>query len=276
MKTALIMLRKETHYRSNAFVAGLKKHGFAITTDHNHKPKAEDVVVQWNRMAGPNDALATQWEKAGARVIVSENGYIGKDADGHQYYALALSGHNGSGRWYAGDEDRWSKLGITMKPWRIPQSFGERYLLIAGQRGIGSPTMRSPERWHIEVEKALRNASAHYKVKVRPHPGNNLPPPNSLESDFAGAFGVIIWSSSTGVKALVEGLPVTYAAPYWICSEAATRYKGPGKMMLNYTAADRETAFARMAWAQWSLAELTEGTAFDALLNSQPNCGVLP
>jgi len=266
MKHAVMLLRKEVHYRSDAFKAGLEKQGYKIVPQGTGLGPSSLLVI-WNRKAGTEDKLAATYERAGAKVIVVENGFIGKDAQGHQLYAMALSGHNGSGKWFVGDDDRWAKLGIEIKPWREP--FGEQgYVLTCGQRGIGSPTMASPPGWHRTVFEEQRRLPLTGPMLIRHHPGS-MPSKTTLEQDMAGARGLLIWSSSSGVKALVAGLPVCYAAPHWVCQGAATKYSSSRPCV--FYRGDREKALRRMAWAQFSLDEITNGTAFEYLLNMEPN-----
>lgn len=264
-KTALIMLRKDSHYRRESFELGLKRLGYEVV--NAARPGPEQVLVLWNRKPGNEENTARAYERSGGKVVIAENGYIGKDANGHQMYAMALNGHNGSGRWFIGDSNRWEKLGIALQPWREP--FGQQgYVLICAQRGIGSATMASPPGWHRKVFEEQRRFPIVGEMRTRLHPGH-LPPKTTLEQDWAKARGLLIWSSSSGVKALVAGWPVCYAAPHWICQGAGTKYSATRP--LAFFQGPREQAMARMAWAQWSLAEIADGTAFECLLNNQPN-----
>jgi len=262
------MLRQDTHYRSDAFSAGLKKLGYEVrATDTGVKVGPQSLLVLWNRKTGREDRLATAWERCGAKVLIAENGYIGKDANGHQYYAMAMNGHNGSGRWHIGDEDRLAKLGIELKPWQNNSG----HILICGQRGIGSPSMASPPAWHIEVLKHLKKRGSPYELRLRNHPGNNAPQV-PLEKDLTGASGCLVWSSSSGVRALAMGIPVCYAAPHWVCARAAVRFNDK-EWIAAFLRDDakRLEAMRRMAYAQWTLNEIASGEAFDALLNRELN-----
>ena len=264
-KHAHVILRKDPHYRRDAFEHGLKRLGYSL--DSQPKPGPNSVLVLWNRKPGNEENLARLYESHGSKVVIAENGYIGKDANGHQLYAMALNGHNGSGRWFIGDADRWLKLGIEIKPWREP--FAEKgYVLICAQRGIGSKTMASPPGWHRRVLEEQRRFPGAGEMRTRMHPGS-LPSKTTLEQDWAGARGLLIWSSSSGVKALVAGLPVCYNAPHWVCAGAGTKYAS--SRALTFYQGPREIALARMAWAQWTLEEIGDGTAFECLLNQGVN-----
>lgn len=254
---AVCMIRELPHYRRHAFVEGLQKAGYSITDSLALPSSKDDLLVIWNRY-GQFESRANNWEANGGTVLVAENGYVGKDQDGLQYYALAVHGHNGSGWFPVGDEDRFSKLNIELKPFIHRKG----YYLVCGQRGIGSALMASPPNWHERARNYLRSLKPLPEVKVRLHPGPH-DPVVKLEDDFAGASICIIWSSSSGVKALIEGIPVKYDAPHWICSPSATRLRS-GEMLRDEGA--RLHALQRMAWAQWSVAELASGEPFVRIL----------
>jgi len=124
--------------------------------------------------------------------------------------------------------------------------------------------MRSPDGWHNDAARRLR-AITKRPVRIRPHPGGK-PDPNAptLEQDMQGAYAVVVWASSSGVKALISGLPVFYEAPHWIASPAARRGIEEIDRPLMDDAA-RRSAFESMAWAQWNLAEIASGEPFKAL-----------
>jgi len=253
---AMCVIRQEPHYRRDAFVNGLRRAGYTLT-DHGRPSGKEDLLIIWNRY-GANGAMADRWEDAGGTVLVAENGYIGKDSNSHQLYALAVHGHNGSGRWPVGDEDRWTPLNIPLQPWvkRV-----EGYSLICGQRGIGTKLMASPPDWHKKAYHSLSGRQLN-DLRIRLHPGNNAPT-ISLDQDLSGASDCVIWSSSSGVRALTLGIPVRYDAPHWVCSGAAEKLTWSGEAKLPVGDDDtRLAALKRMAWAQWRIAELETGEPF--------------
>lgn len=253
---AICTIRPDPHYRREAFCSGLSKAGFTLV-DRGDPKSPSDFLVIWNRY-GAQEARADQWEKDGGTVLVAENGYIGKDSDGRQLYALAVHGHNGSGWWPVGvSDDRWTPLGIELEPIKAR----EGYSLVCGQRGIGSRQMASPPDWHAHVARRLQKSGS--QVRIRLHPGNR-PAPTKLEDDLAGAERCVIWSSASGVRALTLGIPVQYDAPHWVCAGAATKVNTP----LEYpTEQQRLDALRRMAWAQWRVSELETGEPFLRILD---------
>lgn len=256
MATAYVLIRELPHYRRDAFVSGLEACGYRVLCEQPKRPQPGDVVAIWNRYGRYAEA-ARRVDLAGGRVIVAENGYLGKDAQGIQHYALALDGHNGSGRWYVGGRERWDALGIEMKPWRQDG----RHIVVRAQRGIGTPDMASPPKWHLKMAARLR-AMTKRPVVVREHPAN-APDQPPLEEHLRNAWALVTWASSDAGKALVAGIPVFRCAPHIVC-EKACRYGIDD--LENPLMGERLPAMIDLAWGQWSLAEMASGLAFRTLL----------
>jgi hypothetical protein len=255
MSIAVINIRKEPHYRRAAIESGLNRLGY-ITHDGLSRlvPKDPfDLLVLWNKKAGAEERAADEWERAGGTVIVMENGYLQKTDK--TTYAISTHGHNGSGWFPVGDEDRFSKLGFEIKPWHYlsPNSETGDRVLVCAQRGIGSTLMASPPQWAEKFAKGLQQSGRCF-VKIRQHPGNFAPKVPLIE-DLRGMKTVAIWSSGAGVRALVEGVPVLHAAPHWICEKWGLQ--------------DRFPALNRMAHGQWSVEEITSGEPFARMRDAQ-------
>jgi hypothetical protein len=193
-----------------------------------------EVFLTWNRI-GNGDRVAKEFEARGLPVIVAENAAWGNDFAGARWYSLAMNWHNTSGRFPIGSAERWDSLGVELAPWRTS---GETVIL--PQRGIGPAGVAMPRDW-----------TAQQKGRVRSHPGTR--PCKPLEEDLAKAGKVVTWGSGAAVKALTWGIPVESHMPNWIGEQ-------------NNTDAGRLEMFRRLAWAQWTLNEIEDGTAFRHLL----------
>jgi hypothetical protein len=275
MKRAFLAVKEQPHYRADAFRAGLQKVGFEVLPAMaSWAPTPDDVFVAWN-LHGDNERIASRCRAAGAKVIVAENGYFGHDNAGRQLYALALNAHNGAGKWFVGDSERWARQYDVMREqlgeerakidaWRA--AFNGSYVLICAQRGIGSQQMRSPDGWHNTAAAQIQRMGIPFKI--RQHPGalfGAAKSQPSLEQDIANARCVLIWSSSSGVKALMHLVPVVYCAPHWIC-EGAAGYGVSAVANATFDALKVREALERMAWAQWSVDEIQTGEPFARLL----------
>ena len=245
MKTVHILVRKEPYYRREALESGFKRLGYTLL--HAGRPEPGAVLVVWGRKPD-HEIMCTAYEKAGGRVVVMENGYLQRVDK--SMYALSLGQHHTGGP--VGDEDRFSALGFEVKPWR--HTPGGR-VVVCAQRGIGSRVMASPPLWAENFAKKIKGAY------VRPHPGNH-PPRVPLTADLVGASCCAVWSSNAGVLALVEGYPVVYNAPHWICEAGGTRgWNNPG-----YGDVSRAAALHRMAHSQFHFTEIAEGWPLARLL----------
>jgi hypothetical protein len=266
MPRALCMIREDPVYRRHAFVNGLKLAGFDVCSFD--KPKPDDVLVIWNRY-GPFAAVADNFERVGAAVIIAENGYLGhsynahakaSDKDGAPLYALALQHHNGAGKWFIGEPGRWRRQGIQVKPWRKDG----KYVLVLPQRGIGPPGIAMPMEWVENVMPRLGTMTKR-RVVLRAHPGNE-PAARSLDTDLENAWCVVVWGSGAGLKAICAGVPAFTDFDSWIGRGAALTLKGADLEQPLMDDHARETMLDRVAWAQWSIPEIIKGEPFKRLM----------
>lgn len=250
MKRALILFKPGLHYRRDVFAAGLASVGYT-PVDRLADPKPGDLLVIWNR-TGEGHSMARRFEAVKAKVLVVENGYMGKNWLGQQWFAISHNHHNGAGTWSQGGPERWDSWRVPLAPWRIK---GKECVILA-QRGIGEQHLRAPDGW-------LNLAVSTTKGRIRRHPGTNAGV--SLEDDLAHASSVATWASGAAIKALTMGVPVFYDFPKWIGAGAGRRMaefkKGP---VCDDEA--RLAVFRRLAWAQWNAAEIHRGFAFEELL----------
>lgn len=261
MSIAYCLIRAQPCYRRDSFIAGLEAVGRQVIL---HEPAAygpDDVLIVWN-LYGRFGAAAARCQAAGGRVLVCENGYLGEDGEGRQYYAIAEGGHNGAGQWKIGTRARWDLLGIDLKPWRPANDAGAGHVLVCAQRGIGSASMASPPGWHDDVAGRLRRLIDR-PVRIRRHPGDRQQPPPangpSMADDLVGAWAVVVWSSNCANQALVAGVPAFFEAPHHVAEPAVVRgIDGLADPPLG----DRLAGLVALSWAQWSVAEIAAGAPF--------------
>ena len=238
-------------------LAGLAAAGYETIEGDPRTIVPGDVLVTWNRSAR-EEPIAQRVEAEGGTVLVMENGYFGETEQrlGFRHYALARGEHNGAGEWEVGEGSRLEAFGIQLKPWRD----GGKYVLVCPSRGIGSTKMRMPPDW-LQSTLAKLKAISKLPVLVRGHPGNwrRKGMGRWLLDDLQKAAAVVIWASSVGVQALMEGVPVIYTAPRWIAEGACTndleRVNRPHF-------GTRLPVFERLMWAHWTKQELESGYPF--------------
>ena len=264
---AVCMVRADPMYRRDACLKGLQAAGFEIAPQLA-RPKPGDLVVVWNRY-GNYETEALRFEAAGAAVIVMENGYLGHredefrklfSANGEQLYAMALDHHNGAGRWHVGEPGRWREQGIEVKPWRAD---GE-HVLVLPQRGIGPPGVAMPAGWSEKTFARLR-AMTKRKVVVRGHPGN-APTVAPLERDLEGCWCAVTWGSGAGLKAICAACPCSIDFAKWIGEPAAMALQDADIEWPRDSDQAREYMLDRLAWAQFTVSEISTGEPFKRLM----------
>lgn len=267
MPIAYNLTRREIFYRHEAFTAGLQAAGYEVRTALP-QGRHGDVLLIWNRYHFHQ--AATQFEAAGGKVIVAENGYLGPGGisphsmDPRTVFALGLGAHNDSAAIPEGGLDRWRALGVDLKPWRTT---GE-HVLVCPNRSFGTPGRVMPPTWAADVSARLKKLT-NREIRIRPHPGNR-PAEKPLADDLSGAWVCVIWSSSAGVHALVAGIPVICESPAWIGMKAAftafaSEWDAMEESEPDYLDYNRLRAMSDVARGQWSVEEIASGEPFRLL-----------
>lgn len=266
MPIAFVLIRDKPHYRSESFIVGLRRAGYnaRLVTGVTRKmfKSTKDILVIWNAYGRYGEARSIA-DAVGCRTFVAENGYLGADKHGRQFYALAEHGHTGSGRWRVGGRSRvdllFSLQGKVLKEWRAEG----KHILVCGQRGIGEPDMRSPYNWESIVQKTIQKTTKR-PIMMRPHPGRHKDLEGTLPDFLKDAWACVVWSSNCTTDALLAGIPTFYAAPHIVHQGGALPLKGANLDAPSF--GDRTTSFNNMAWAQWSVREIEAGTPWKLLL----------
>ena len=234
------------------FEIGLRSVGYQLLDAVPQDISPEDVVIAWNRRRCDEDTIR-RFERAGARVIIAENGYIGNNGYGKKLFAMALGHHCGAGKWHVGDEHRWRRHNIRLADWRSEGS----EIIVLPQRAIGEPGVAMPKEWDWQIVERLRKVTKR-PVRVRPHPGKE-PAATALHEDIAHAWAVVTWSSGAAIKALAMGVPAFYLFKDWI---AAPMAKFGIDDIENPYLGDRVPALHSIGWAQWTAEEIMNGLPF--------------
>lgn len=259
MRTATLLFQNRPHYRVDSFKRGLERAGFSVRHSANRADPESDVLIVWNRMNGRSDLVARHYEAQGKPVFVVENGYIGSDATGGKLFAMSLGHHLGKGHWRVGDRDRWRSHNIELRPWR---EAGDKVVLLP-QRGIGEPGIAMPHGWQFDTRKRLSRVTDR-EIVIRNHPGANKHDPYEA---LDGAHCAVTWASGAAIKAVCYGVPIVHGLPGWIGEVASTHIDAAGNLeVLNMSDDARLAMIERLAWAQWSIAEIESGEAFGWLL----------
>lgn len=250
MARALNLLRASVHYRRECFDQGLQAAGFKLVPALAD-PRPGDLLVIWNRYGGFHEQ-AQIFERAGAGVLVVENGLLGKNWRGGEWFSLSLGHCAGAGEFKPAGPERWDGWGVPLAPWRT----GGRETVIFGQRGIGESGVASPPVWAEGVQRRIGG-------RIRPHPGQG--PAKALAVDLADARDVVTWHSAAALQALLLGVAVWFDCPTWIGAGAARPLaEWPGQPKRDD--GSRLEMFRRLAWCCWTLDEIKTGEPIERLL----------
>lgn len=210
--------------------------------------------------------LGRQLRSIGHEVLVAERGYVG---DRFSWTSLAWNGLNGRGQFPDAPQDggaRYRKHHAPFKPWRE----GPGYALIVGQvPGDASLQGKDLEPWYREqaklaidagLEPVFRQHPVAAKKGFRQGPKGLRQDKGPLEDALAGAAVVLTYNSNTGVDALLAGVPVVAD------NEGSMAWPLASKSLSNLVRPERAHWAHDLAWKQWLLSEIADGTALKGLL----------
>ena len=167
--------------------------------------------------------------------------------------------------------DRFEQWGRKVKPWK---NDGD-YILICPSSETMTKTMHgmSVASWVEMVQKeVLTYTNLPTKVRLKPRKNGTSGPSvaeNPIEDDLAGAKAMITAGSLTAVDALLEGVPVFTTKPEvcpaaWCSNTDFSRLNTPALF-------DRESLFANLAYKQYSIEEMRNGTCYEMSLRFLDN-----
>lgn len=203
----------------------------------------------------------------GIPILCVERGSL---ADRFEFYYLGWNGLNGEGRWLCGDEsdERFRRVfapRVEVHPWAGRKG---PVLLLGQEPGDASLAGCSDyQGWLADIAKTLGD-----DVWLRPHPqtpnlaidGVRLAPRGSLREALAASSGSVAWSSTSGVES------VLYGTPHMAASRMSMAYDVSSHELGQWVEPDRLTWLYRLAYANWTLAEMADGTALAHMLRCKP------
>jgi hypothetical protein len=241
---------------AKAMQAGLARHGLLAKIVQNNDSEACDIAICWGWKRG-------QRILPGRPVLVMERGYVG---DRFHWTSLGWNGLNGRADFRLPDEidgRRWDRhFAHLMQDWRS----GGRSVVVMGQV-IGDAALGNVNfvHWINDTIAQLRDRTA-MEVVFRPHPLGgrfrvNAPIADGPLADvLAEAAAVVTWNSNSGVDAVLAGVP-TVTMDQGSMAWPVTDHELTATPQRH----ERQSWAERLAWCQWTLDEIADGTAWECV-----------
>ncbi len=177
--------------------------------------------------------------------------------------------HDGSG---AAGPERFGRFGLEIKPWRKDGA----HILITTQSELFYEARLHTSRaaWTGEIIEELREHTDRAIIVCHKPPAGEMvskqPHARDFESQLCDAWAVVTHSSSSAVKAVLDGVPVFSLAPSMVSRmglDDLARIEEP------VYPDDREQWLWNLAANQWTLDEMRDGTCWRGLQGTLAEAG---
>lgn len=205
---------------------------------------------------GVNDTNINAWKGAKAAdepFYFCDNSYF--DESRQQYFRVTRNAlqHSGAG---SSDGSRFRALGVEIRPWRVS---GEHVVICPHSEHFMRRIALYDGDWTADAKAALRERTGR-ELRVRNWSPDKGKLAASLQDDLANAHALVTWSSAAAVTAVLAGVPVVCMGP---CAVAPMG--GRIEDIEALPTPEREKWAGVLADAQWTLAEMRSGDAWEAL-----------
>lgn len=274
MSAEVIVYGDETRRRSSticeAMVRGIGRLGDKVEYRREllyRKPEAE--VAVFYGMSGNLHRIFDEYRAAGLTAVYIDLGYWSRRAIGARYtgyHKFSVNDRHPTAYFQKRKHDpaRLAVHNVIVGPWR---SEG-KHVLVAGM-GVKASEFEGfrHEEWErtaIGQIKAVTDRPIVYRPKpscrqARPIDGTIYSPPTEgLDAVLADCHAVVTHHSNVAVDALLAGIPA-------FCSEgvaAPMSLRDVRRIEAPVMPVGREQWAADIAWTQWNLAEMTDGSAW--------------
>lgn len=253
------------------YTSGAKHQNDMMTRISKHLT-CENRIKRYNDMWRNTDAkICVAWgvryldqlKKLYDKVFVVERGYFN---DRLRHFAFGIDGLNGRAdfRNESSPPDRWNKHGVDIHPWKHD---GDYYLIMGQVNGDMSIHGVNIENWYASIYEELKSRTQK-PVYFRPHPLSrashaSLPTlDGELDIQLRRACGVATYNSNSGVDAALAGVPVMAqdeGSMVWDISAHSI------SELMEFNYPDRAQWVYNLAYTQWTLEEMSDGTAWKHL-----------
>ena len=251
----------------HAFAEGLASHGITAEQRPAGDHRVSDLAVIWGHR---DTTLFKMQREAGRRYLVMERGYIGDIRWRRKYTSLGFDGLNGRATFPIPSDggERWCALfPVFLRPWKRDGDYALLIGQVPGDASLGGADLTD---WYAETAEQIK-AAIELPVMFRAHPvalerGQARDVPGtitlggSLATAFDGAAAVATFNSNTAVDAVLAGVP-TWTADDGSMARAVTGHDFSEMP----PAPDRDAWAHSLAWCQWDIDELADGTAWECV-----------
>jgi len=270
------------------FIAGVNAAGDqGIAHSGNNIIPADVAIIQgWVHDGSPNSPHLMLRKNAATNkqnkhtIIVDSNLFNYKDKNHPIHYSrYSMDGvfpTTGNYFWDNPDPRRWQQisrdLGIHLKDWRT----NGNHILICTQRNGGwSMKGLNVTQWLEKTVDEIKKYS-NRPIIVRGHPGDKtaaiylkskpgrytVSTNDHILQDFVNAWAVVIYNSTPGVAASIEGIPAFITDPVPQTSQAFSVANYTLSTIENPELKERQQWIEKLAMCHWTFEELSNGNAW--------------
>ena len=248
-----------------AFAQGVSTLGHEVVYNDLDADVAVIWSVLWHGRMSANKNVWDHFKKQNKKVIVLEVGALFRGTT----WKVGIDGINGDAVFPDGNNksDRAEQLGLKLKPWNTN---GSKIIICTqhdkSQQWEGMPPI---QQFVVDMIRGVQMWTDK-EIVVRPHPRCKLNIPgievqapkqipgtyDDFDLQFEDVYAVINWSSNPATQAVMNGIPVFtgQSSLAWDMSiKSLTNINNP-------LLPDREQWLNNLAYTEWSVPEISQGT----------------
>lgn len=263
---------------SDAFARGVAASGDFIEL-RRLTPEVENVDCDVAVMVGVKSReLYRHHFDLGQHVVMIDKGYTRHAAPGPvkvwEYWRFAVDGHHPTAilSTIQRPDDRLDGLGLVLQPWRVAPN-GPIVLAGSSQKYHDFYGLREPTSWAQKLVRQIRQVSQR-QIIYRPKPSWREAIPiedtvfsagdQSIDDVLKGAHALITHGSNACFEAVIAGVPSVILGNGVALPISSSKVEDIEQPRLA-TYGERHQWLANIAYCQWTLPEIADGKAWEAL-----------
>ena len=228
-----------------------------------HRNVQADHYFLWG-LIGNNYQMMKTFPKQFSFIDMPYHGRLKDEDYENSYWRIAYQSFHDQRKLNV-PSDRFEQWGLELKPYRDEGDF----ILICPSSETMTKTICgvNQDRWiQMMYDRIKQNTNIPIRVRLKPRKNGTSGPDAetiSMKEELKGCHALVTSASLTAIEALSEGVPVftdSSQCPSAWCGEMDFR------KINNPDLFDREELFANLAYKQYSIKELRDGTAYENLV----------